>query len=52
VAGQFGNFFALVFSEGHFADQQQLEVFGFHRGATLANIAGAVAWRIKGGGPA
>jgi hypothetical protein len=32
MSGQLGDGLALVFTEGHFADQQELEVFGFHMG--------------------
>jgi hypothetical protein len=30
VAGEFRDLLALVFTEGHFADEEELEVFGFH----------------------
>jgi phenylalanyl-tRNA synthetase alpha subunit len=43
VTGQVGNFPALVFPIRHVARQQQLQVFGFHRGATLANLSNDVA---------
>jgi hypothetical protein len=34
VAGEFGDLLALVFTEGHVADEKELEMFGFH-GAPL-----------------
>jgi hypothetical protein len=38
MAGQVGNLAAFVFPVWHFAGQQQEQVFGFHGGATLANL--------------
>ena len=49
VAGEVGDFLALVFTEGYFADEEELEVFGFHRGGTLANPATGVACREEEG---
>jgi hypothetical protein len=41
MTGKFRDFLALIFTVGHFADEEQLQVFGFHGGRTVANT-----WKI------